>query len=94
MAKLENRKKDILIRLRRIEGQIRGLQRMVEEGIPCPEILTQVAAATAAIKRVGAVMVQAYLQECLDRSENGPVAKRGETLKDLHHAISHYLDQA
>ena len=91
---LEREKKDVLLRLRRIEGQIRGLQRMVEGGAPCPEIMTQVAAATAAIKRVGMVMVRTYLQECLNKSQEGPVAKRGGTLRDFEEAISRYIDWA
>ncbi|MGQ9648470.1 MAG: metal-sensitive transcriptional regulator, partial [Thermodesulfobacteriota bacterium] len=41
---IERQKRDVLMRLRRIEGQLRGIQRMVEEGVPCPEILTQIAA--------------------------------------------------
>ena len=41
------------MRLRRIEGQVRGIQQMVENGVPCADILTQVAAATAAMKKSG-----------------------------------------
>lgn len=87
-------KKDILLRLRRIEGQIRGLQRMVEEGVPCPEVLTQVAAATAAIKKVGAVIVQSYMEECLEKTQKGPSVKQGESLRDFQKAISRYIDWA
>ena len=60
--KEEWQEKDVLLRLRRIEGQIRGLQRMVEKGIPCPDILAQVAAVTAAVKKVGTVIVQTYMR--------------------------------
>ncbi len=87
-------KKDILLRLRRIEGQIRGLQRMVEEGVPCPEVLTQVAAATAAIKKVGAVIVQSYMEECLEKTQKGFGVKQGENLRDFQKAISRYIDWA
>ena len=69
---MEREKKDVLLRLRRIEGQLRGLQRMVEEGIPCAEILTQVAAVTAAIKKVGVVVVKTYMEECLDKTQKDP----------------------
>lgn len=44
---------DVIKRLRRLEGQIRGLQRMVEEGSECREIVTQLAAAKGALDRVG-----------------------------------------
>ena len=46
-------KKDLLDRLRRIEGQVRGLQRMVDEDQYCIDILTQVNSATAALRAVG-----------------------------------------
>ena len=92
--KAERQKKDILLRLRRIEGQIRGLQRMVDEGIPCPDILTQVAAVTAAIKKVGTVIVQTYMNECLEKTQKEPGTKQMDTLKDFHKAISRYIDWA
>ncbi len=44
---------DVLKRLRRLEGQIRGLQRMVDEGAECKDIVTQLAAARGALDRVG-----------------------------------------
>ena len=87
-------KMDILLRLRRIEGQLRGLQRMVEEGVPCPEIMNQVAAATAAIKRVGMVMVQNYMEECLHNTQKEAGAKREERLRGLQTALSRYIDWA
>ena len=87
-------KKDVLLRLRRIEGQLRGIQRMVEEGVPCADILTQVAAVTAAIKKVGMVIVQTYMEECLNETQAGPRGKREETLKDFQKAISRYIDWA
>jgi len=90
----ERPKKEILARLKRIEGQLRGLQRMVEEGAACPDILTQVAAATAAIKKVGAIIIQAHLEECLEESRKEPVLKQKETLKDFQTAISRYIDWA
>jgi len=90
----ERQKKDILLRLKRIEGQTRGLQRMVEEGVPCPDILTQVAAATAAIKKVGTVIIQTYMEECLEKTLKEPRVKKEGTLKDFQKAISRYIDWA
>jgi len=87
-------KKEVLLRLRRIEGQLRGLQRMVEEGAACPDILTQVAAATAAIKKVGAIIIHAHMEECLEESRKEPVLKQKEALKDFQTAISRYIDWA
>jgi len=91
---MEREKKDVLLRLRRIEGQLRGLQRMVAEGFPCADILTQVAAVTAAIKKVGMVAVKTYMEECLDKTQRETGVKRGEALKDLQKAVSRYIDWA
>ena len=90
----DREKRDVLLRLRRIEGQLRGLQRMVEEGTPCQDILTQVAAATAALKKAGMVIVQTYMEECLHKSLKGPTAKRGETIRDFQTAFSRYIHGA
>ncbi len=91
---MEREKRDVLLRLRRIEGQLRGLQRMVEEGVPCADILTQVAAVTAAMKKVGMVIVKSYMEECLGKRKNEPAAKREEALKDFQKAVSRYIDWA
>jgi DNA-binding FrmR family transcriptional regulator len=55
----------VLDRLRRIEGQVRGIQRMIERGEECEAILTQVLAARSALDRVAAQVVSASLEECL-----------------------------
>ncbi len=52
-------------RLRKIEGQIRGLQRMIEGERDCEDILTQLMAARAALDKVGVSIVSSYLEECL-----------------------------
>jgi len=52
-------------RLKRIEGQIRGLQRMVEEGRECEAFLTQLMAARAALDRVGLLAAESFVQECV-----------------------------
>jgi CsoR family transcriptional regulator, copper-sensing transcriptional repressor len=90
----ERQKRETLMRLRRIEGQVRGLQKMVEKETPCSDILTQVAAVTAAIKRVGRVVVQTSMQECLEKNQKESGIKRVDSLRDLQEAISHYIDWA
>ena len=52
-------------RLRRIEGQIRGLQRMVEEDAYCIDILTQVSAATKALQAVALELLDGHLSHCV-----------------------------
>jgi CsoR family transcriptional regulator, copper-sensing transcriptional repressor len=59
------RKDDYLKRLRRIEGQVRGLQRMVDEDKYCIDILTQVAAATKALQAVAIGLLEDHLRHCV-----------------------------
>jgi DNA-binding FrmR family transcriptional regulator len=65
---------NVLSRLKKIEGQIRGLQGMVSEEKNCEDILTQVRAAQSALKAVSALILKNYLMKCLgDLSGNsGP----------------------
>lgn len=64
----ETAKNDIVTRLRRIEGQARGLQRMIEEGRPCEDIIIQVAALKAAVTQAGVAIAGSHLVECVVRS--------------------------
>ena len=54
----------ILKRLRRIEGQVRGLQRMIEEGRECQEILTQLSGTRSALDAAGEVLLEQYESGC------------------------------
>jgi CsoR family transcriptional regulator, copper-sensing transcriptional repressor len=65
-------------RLRRIEGQIRGLQRMVEEDKYCIDILTQVAAATRALQSVALGLLDEHLGHCVVQA----FAEGGDTAAD------------
>ena len=58
-------KPDYLKRLRRIEGQVRGLQRMVEEEQYCIDILTQISAATKALQAVSLSLLDEHLSHCV-----------------------------
>ncbi|MGB4637040.1 MAG: metal-sensitive transcriptional regulator [Limnochordia bacterium] len=80
----------VLRRLARIEGQIRGLQRMVAEGQPCSEILTQVAAARAALAGVATMIFEVYSKSCIEqavRQEEGC----SEALEDMLRSQSRLL---
>jgi DNA-binding FrmR family transcriptional regulator len=55
--------KDVIIRLRRLEGQVRGLQRLVEDGSECRDIVTQLAAAKGALDRIGFKLMAAALAD-------------------------------
>lgn len=54
----------ILVRLRRAEGQLRGVQRMIDEDAPCEDVLVQLAAVTAALDQVGLHLIGARLRQC------------------------------
>ena len=58
-------KDEYLKRLRRIEGQIRGLQRMIEEAVYCIDVLTQISAATKAMQSVGLGLVEQHVNHCV-----------------------------
>ena len=60
-----HRKDDVLKRLRRIEGQTRGLQRMVDEDTYCIDVLTQVAAVTKALQAVSLGLLEDHLNHCV-----------------------------
>ncbi len=60
--------KDLLDRLRRIEGQVRGVQRMVEEDQYCLDILTQLNSVTAAVKAVGLGLLDGHVRHCVKES--------------------------
>ena len=69
MAK-EEISKDILInRLKKIEGQVRGIQKMIENGRDCEDILVQLVAIRSATESVGALVLQNFMQFCLIRTE-------------------------
>jgi DNA-binding FrmR family transcriptional regulator len=56
---------DIATRLRRIEGQIRGIQKMLGEGRECEDMLTQTMATRSALDQVGARLMEYHLDRCL-----------------------------
>jgi len=64
---------DVLKRLRRLEGQIRGVQRMVEEGKDCREVVTQLSACKAALDRVGYRLVVSGMRYCATSPEGSEV---------------------
>ncbi len=58
-------KDDYLARLRRIEGQIRGLQRLIEDDTYCIDVLTQVSAATRALQSVAVGLLDEHVRHCV-----------------------------
>ena len=60
---------EVIARLRRIEGQVRGLQRLIQEQRDCAEIVHQLAAVRRALDRVGFVILSHRMRECLDQKK-------------------------
>ncbi|MEA2901686.1 MAG: CsoR family transcriptional regulator, copper-sensing transcriptional repressor [Actinomycetota bacterium] len=71
-------KDDLLKRLRRVEGQVRGLQQMVEDGRYCIDVLTQISAATKALQSVAMGLLDDHLRHCVADAvaTGGPEADR------------------
>ena len=81
-------KDDILKRLRRIEGQVRGLQRMVANDDYCIDILTQVSAATKALQSVAVGLVDEHLRHCVAAAtRSGDEAESDRKITEAARAI-------
>jgi DNA-binding FrmR family transcriptional regulator len=78
----------VIKRLRRIEGQVRGLVKMIEEAKSCEDILIQIGSAKAALHKTGQVILEGHLQHCV---LNGIRDGKGEdTIKKLTSAIEQF----
>lgn len=64
--------RSLIARLKRIEGQARGLQKMLEDGRDCEEVIIQLAALKAAVNRVGMVVIGEHMADCLRGQADNP----------------------
>ncbi len=75
MLSYSKNKKEILVRLRRMEGQLKGIQRMVDEGKYCVDVLNQLSSVIAATHKVSAIILKDHIRGCvrdaLTRDEHG-----------------------
>jgi len=83
-----NAKDSHLRRLRRIEGQVRGLQRMVEEDQYCIDILTQVSAATKALQSFSLELLDEHIAHCLVDAARKGGAEADEKVREASDAIA------
>jgi CsoR family transcriptional regulator, copper-sensing transcriptional repressor len=60
--------KDVLTRLRKVEGQVRGLQRMVEDGRYCVDVLAQISSTVTALERAGLLLLNDHIRGCVRES--------------------------
>jgi CsoR family transcriptional regulator, copper-sensing transcriptional repressor len=83
-------KEKIQNRLRRIEGQVRGLQRMVDEEVYCVDVLTQIGSVVSALEKVGAILLKDHVEHCVRESiEKGEGAD--EKIEELTAAVERFL---
>ncbi len=86
----EESKRDVLQRLKRIEGQARGLQRMIEEGRACEDVVIQLSAIKSAIDQVSLSIVGTHMIECIraEMEESGDCKKVIERMQNMFMKIS------
>lgn len=82
-------KDDILKRFKRIEGQIKGIQRMIEGDKDCMEILTQVAAVRAAINNAGSLILENYSMKCIENAVSSE--NNDQAIEDLVRAMKSFI---
>ncbi len=82
----ETQKKDVVNRLKSVEGHIRGIERMVEEDQYCIDILKQTKAVQRAIDKVNAMILDNHLHSCVTR------AIQGDDAQDRERVIDELLD--
>lgn len=72
MADRDKTRQDLLTRLRKVEGQVRGLQRMIEEEEDCSSVITQLTAVRGALDKVGFMVLSHRMAECISKkNESG-----------------------
>ena len=88
MAGYSSNKADIQKRLRRVEGQVRGLQNMVDEDRYCIDILDQVAAATRALQAVAIALLDDHLEHCVADALASGGSDAQEKVREASQAIA------
>ena len=77
-------------RLKKIIGQVQAIARMVDEGVPCEDMLSQINAAKAALHKVGQIVLEGHIQHCVrDGIEHGDVDK---TIENFTKAVERFAN--
>ena len=84
-------KDDHRIRLRRIEGQVRGLERMIEDDEYCLDVLTQIIAVTRALQGVGLGLLDEHLRHCVREAAHQSQAKGDAKVDEAVSAVERLL---
>lgn len=91
MEKVKENRKSVIRRLRLIEGQVKGIQKMVEEEQYCGDILIQVSAVRSAMNAVGGLVLENYMKTCLTDYVEGNL--KDKDLDDLIDTMLKYTKQ-
>lgn len=87
----KNNKQDIIKRLNRIEGQVKGIQKMVEDERYCVDVLIQISAIKSAINKVGNIILENHIKGCVSNSiKNGDSAQLEEVISELMSTINKF----
>lgn len=79
---------DVIHRLARIEGHVRAIKQMSEEGKPCADVLHQIGAVQAALRKVAQLVLEDHLDHCVSEAVEGEQGK--ELIQSLKAALSSY----
>ncbi len=86
---MANEKTKVVNRLKKIEGQVRGVQKMIENGAPCSDILIQVAAIKSAVNKVGTLVFEKHAHQCLKKTNAG--YEEEESVEELMKILSNFI---
>lgn len=84
---------ELLNRLKKIEGQVKGIQRMIEDDKCCTDVMMQVSAIRSAINKVGGMMIEKYVMECMQDGLKTSLEKSeiDNNVKDVIDTIVKYV---
>lgn len=86
---VHKRHEDVIKRLARVEGHVRGVKRMVEEDKDCPAILLQIAAVRGALDKVSQIILEDHIDTCVVKAVKE--GKEDEAIKELRDAIARFF---
>ena len=84
-------KEELLSRLRKVEGQVRGLQRLIDEEAYCTDIVTQVAAANSALRKVAVALLEDHIRHCIAEGRQTSGRSREQKVLDASAAIERLM---
>lgn len=87
MAGYSQNKAALQTRLRRVGGQVRGIERMVDEDSYCIDVLTQISAATRALQGVALALLEDHLAHCVHEAKDSNDAEAAAKLREANEAI-------